>query len=167
MDLIGLLSLASRTFYGRCDSYFPRRLIRGYATGFAATMAASMDTVFGVKLLQALRDSDPALIHLFLALAGSSPGTRTSSAPSKTRSFLNATFRSQLHSYIQAPLITPLVSPPGLVDLLESPRANFIDLSYFDNDSSRCCTKPHAENASVLSSTTINTTTSSTSSPES
>ena len=50
-----------------------------------------------------------------------------------SRSLLNATFRSQLHSYIQAPLITPPVSPPGLVDLLESPRAKFIDLSYLDD----------------------------------
>jgi hypothetical protein len=33
-----------------------------------------------------------------------------------SRSFLNATFRSQLHSYIQAPLITPPVTPPGLVE---------------------------------------------------
>ncbi|KAF8724406.1 hypothetical protein AX14_008859 [Amanita brunnescens Koide BX004] len=51
-----------------------------------------------------------------------------------SRALLNATFRSQLHSYV---LLAPqtLPSPAGLVALLESPRAKFIDLSYLDDDS--------------------------------
>ena len=213
MDPIGLLSLASRSrLY--CNGIDP-------LLSHSPTMAASTDAVFSVKLLQALRDGDPALIHPFLAqIARESrppadnldpaaaalhlaircaspstvnlllshraispngvhpPGSGTTPlhlaaslgradvvsllldqpavddslldangrtcrelardkdvirAIEDSRSFLNATFRSQLHSYIQAPLITPPVSPPGLVDLLESPRAKFIDLSYLDD----------------------------------
>lgn len=56
-----------------------------------------------------------------------------------SRSLLNATFRSQFHSYILSPLTNPPTaphrSPPGLVALLESPRAKFIDLSHLDEDS--------------------------------
>ncbi|KAF8625888.1 hypothetical protein AX15_005147 [Amanita polypyramis BW_CC] len=56
-----------------------------------------------------------------------------------SRSLLNATFRSELHSYILSPLSTSPAaqyqSPSGLVALLESPRAKFIDLSYLDDDS--------------------------------
>ena len=48
-----------------------------------------------------------------------------------SRALLNATFRSQLHSYVLAPQTLP--SPAGLVALLESPRAKFIDLSYLDD----------------------------------
>ncbi|KAK2463943.1 hypothetical protein APHAL10511_003994 [Amanita phalloides] len=49
-----------------------------------------------------------------------------------SRSLLNATFRSQLHSYILSP---PSANQSPLVALLDSPRAKFIDLSYLDQDS--------------------------------
>ncbi|KAH6904649.1 oxysterol-binding protein [Coprinopsis sp. MPI-PUGE-AT-0042] len=50
-----------------------------------------------------------------------------------SRSFLNASYRSLLHSYI---LSAPNDQPPaGLIQLLESPRVKFVDLSYLDNDS--------------------------------
>ncbi|EAU87124.1 oxysterol-binding protein [Coprinopsis cinerea okayama7 len=50
-----------------------------------------------------------------------------------SRSFLNASYRSLLHSYI----LSPPNDPPSqaLIDLLESPRVKFVDLSYLDNDS--------------------------------
>ncbi|KAF8642470.1 hypothetical protein AX16_009471 [Volvariella volvacea WC 439] len=50
-----------------------------------------------------------------------------------SRSFLNASYRSLLRSYILSPVTeTP---PPALVALLESPRVQFINLSYLDDDS--------------------------------
>ncbi|KAM6495220.1 hypothetical protein JOM56_009843 [Amanita muscaria] len=61
-----------------------------------------------------------------------------------SRSLLNATFRSQLHSYILSPYapsastsrsVQQPLSPSGLVSLLESPRARYMDLSYIDEDS--------------------------------
>lgn len=53
----------------------------------------------------------------------------TSSADSQ--SFLNASYRSLLHSYA----LSPLNAPPNqsLVSLLESPRAKGIDFSYLDD----------------------------------
>jgi len=52
---------------------------------------------------------------------------------SDSRSFLNASYRSLLRSYILSPLSDPPV--PGLIQLLESPRVTFLDLSYLDDDS--------------------------------
>ncbi|KAF8629796.1 hypothetical protein AX17_005575 [Amanita inopinata Kibby_2008] len=50
-----------------------------------------------------------------------------------SRSFLNASYRSLLHSYILSP---PNSQPPSaLVSLLESRRISFVDLSYLDDDS--------------------------------
>ncbi|KAK7457229.1 hypothetical protein VKT23_010531 [Stygiomarasmius scandens] len=49
-----------------------------------------------------------------------------------SRAFLNASYRSLLHSYIMSP---PSSSPsPVLVALLESPRVRFVNLSYLDDD---------------------------------
>ncbi|KAG1737206.1 Oxysterol-binding protein-domain-containing protein [Suillus lakei] len=50
-----------------------------------------------------------------------------------SRSFLNASYRSLLHSYI----LSPMDAPPNaaLVALLESPRARGVDLSYLDDAS--------------------------------
>ncbi|KAG7449557.1 uncharacterized protein BT62DRAFT_985148 [Guyanagaster necrorhizus] len=50
-----------------------------------------------------------------------------------SRSFLNASYRSLLHSYIMSPLSTPPSSV--LLKLLESPRVRFVNLSYLDDDS--------------------------------
>ncbi|PFH47691.1 hypothetical protein AMATHDRAFT_67134 [Amanita thiersii Skay4041] len=50
-----------------------------------------------------------------------------------SRSFLNASYRSLLHSYILSPPAAP--PPPSLLSLLESPRIRFVDLSYLDDDS--------------------------------
>ncbi|KAK0461135.1 Oxysterol-binding protein-domain-containing protein [Desarmillaria tabescens] len=50
-----------------------------------------------------------------------------------SRAFLNASYRSLLHSYIMSPLSTPLSS--ALLRLLESPRVRFVNLSYLDDDS--------------------------------
>ncbi|ESK93404.1 oxysterol-binding protein [Moniliophthora roreri MCA 2997] len=50
-----------------------------------------------------------------------------------SREFLNASYRSLLHSYIMSP---PNSQPsPALLSLLESPRVKHIDLSYLDDDS--------------------------------
>ncbi|KAJ3508300.1 hypothetical protein NLJ89_g5839 [Agrocybe chaxingu] len=50
-----------------------------------------------------------------------------------SRSFLNASYRSLLRSYI----LSPYADSPSqaLVQLLESPRVKFVDLSYLDDDS--------------------------------
>ncbi|KAF9269762.1 hypothetical protein L218DRAFT_890596 [Marasmius fiardii PR-910] len=50
-----------------------------------------------------------------------------------SREFLNASYRSLLHSYI----MSPQASQPSaaLLGLLESPRVRFVDLSYLDDDS--------------------------------
>ena len=50
-----------------------------------------------------------------------------------SRSFLNASYRSLLRSYILSPVNDP--PSPALISLLESPRVKFVDLSYLDNDS--------------------------------
>ncbi|KAF4610323.1 hypothetical protein D9613_010281 [Agrocybe pediades] len=50
-----------------------------------------------------------------------------------SRAFLNASYRSLLRSYILSP--SGSSAPPALIQLLESPRARFIDLSYLDDDS--------------------------------
>lgn len=50
-----------------------------------------------------------------------------------SRSFLNASYRSLLRSYILSPLSSP--PSPALIQLLESPRVSFLDLSYLDDDS--------------------------------
>ncbi|KAK7049917.1 hypothetical protein VNI00_005347 [Paramarasmius palmivorus] len=50
-----------------------------------------------------------------------------------SREFLNASYRSLLHSYILSP---PNSQPsPALLNLLESPRVRHINLSYLDDDS--------------------------------
>ncbi|KAG7095285.1 hypothetical protein E1B28_006055 [Marasmius oreades] len=50
-----------------------------------------------------------------------------------SREFLNASYRSLLHSYIMSP---PSSQPsPTLLGLLESSRVRFVDLSYLDDDS--------------------------------
>lgn len=51
-----------------------------------------------------------------------------------SRSFLNASYRSLLRSYILSPLSEP--PSPSLLQLLDSPRISFVDLSYLDNDTS-------------------------------
>jgi ankyrin repeat protein len=49
-----------------------------------------------------------------------------------SRSFLNASFRSLLHTYILSP---PNTEPDlSLIALLNSPRIRFVHLSYLDND---------------------------------
>ena len=50
-----------------------------------------------------------------------------------SRSFFNASYRSLLRSYILSPLSSP--PSPSLIQLLESPRVTFLDLSYLDDDS--------------------------------
>ncbi|KAK0195540.1 Oxysterol-binding protein-domain-containing protein [Armillaria mellea] len=50
-----------------------------------------------------------------------------------SRAFLNASYRSLLHSYIMTPLSAP--PSPTLLRLLETPRVRFINLSYLDDDS--------------------------------
>ncbi|KAK0212711.1 Oxysterol-binding protein-domain-containing protein [Desarmillaria ectypa] len=50
-----------------------------------------------------------------------------------SRAFLNASYRSLLHSYIMSPLSTPPSS--ALLRLLETPRVRFVNLSYLDDDS--------------------------------
>jgi len=58
---------------------------------------------------------------------------QTNSFLTDSRSFLNASYRSLLRSYILSPGND---SPsPALIQLLESPRVKFVDLSYLDNDS--------------------------------
>ncbi|KAJ8082725.1 hypothetical protein PM082_008581 [Marasmius tenuissimus] len=49
-----------------------------------------------------------------------------------SREFLNASYRSMLHSYIMSPQSSP--PSPSLISLLESPRVKFVDLSYLDDD---------------------------------
>ncbi|TFK26056.1 oxysterol-binding protein [Coprinopsis marcescibilis] len=49
-----------------------------------------------------------------------------------SRSFLNASYRSLLHSYIMSSHNDQ--PSPALLKLLESPRINSVDLSYLDND---------------------------------
>ena len=44
----------------------------------------------------------------------------------------NASYRSLLRSYILSPLSEP--PSPSLLQLLDSPRISFVDLSYLDND---------------------------------
>jgi len=55
------------------------------------------------------------------------------SLPSDSRSFLTASYRSLLRSYILSPLSDP--PPPALLTLLSSPRASFLELSYLDDTS--------------------------------
>jgi ankyrin repeat protein len=50
-----------------------------------------------------------------------------------SHSFLNASYRSLLRSYILSPHTTPPAS--ALLHLLESPRIRFVNLSYLDDDS--------------------------------
>ncbi|KAF8961157.1 hypothetical protein BDZ97DRAFT_1940113 [Flammula alnicola] len=50
-----------------------------------------------------------------------------------SRHFLNASYRSLLRSYILSPITDP--PSPALIQLLESPRVKFVDLSYLDDDS--------------------------------
>jgi len=50
-----------------------------------------------------------------------------------SRALLNATFRSELHSYIGSPLSS--IPSSTLTSLLESPRVKFVNLSYLDDDS--------------------------------
>ncbi|KAF8809189.1 hypothetical protein BYT27DRAFT_6525855 [Phlegmacium glaucopus] len=50
-----------------------------------------------------------------------------------SRSFLNASCRSLLRSYILSPLPDP--PSPGLIQLLESPGVTFVDLLHLDDDS--------------------------------
>ncbi|TRM63799.1 Oxysterol-binding protein-domain-containing protein [Schizophyllum amplum] len=49
-----------------------------------------------------------------------------------SRSFLNAHYRSLLHSYILSSNDAP--PPQALIDLLDSPRIKFVNLSYLDDD---------------------------------
>ena len=56
----------------------------------------------------------------------------TSPPPPDSRSFLNARYRSLLHAYILSPPDSP--PPQGLIELLESPRIKFVNLSYLDDD---------------------------------
>ena len=51
---------------------------------------------------------------------------------SDSRSFLNASYKSLLRTYILSPLSSP--TSPALIQLLESPRVTFVDLSYLDED---------------------------------
>jgi ankyrin repeat protein len=53
--------------------------------------------------------------------------------PLDSRSFLNASYKSLLRSYILSPMDAP--QNVGLVSLLESPRARGVDLSYLDDAS--------------------------------
>ena len=55
------------------------------------------------------------------------------SLPSDSRSFLTASYRSLLRSYILSPPSDP--PPPALLTLLSSPRVSFLDLSYLDDAS--------------------------------
>lgn len=50
-----------------------------------------------------------------------------------SRSFLNASYRSLLHSYVLSDIKAQ--PSPALVSLLESPRAKGVDLSYLDDTS--------------------------------
>lgn len=50
-----------------------------------------------------------------------------------SRSFLTASYRSLLRSYILSP--TSESPSPPLLDLLASPRINHVDLAYLDDDS--------------------------------
>jgi len=50
-----------------------------------------------------------------------------------SRSFLNASYRSLLRSYILSPPSSPPL--PALITLLESPRIRFVNLSYLDDSS--------------------------------
>lgn len=50
-----------------------------------------------------------------------------------SHSFLNASYRSLLRSYILSPLSEPPSS--ALISLLDSPRIRFVNLSYLDDDS--------------------------------
>ncbi|RDB30164.1 Oxysterol-binding C2F12.05c [Hypsizygus marmoreus] len=50
-----------------------------------------------------------------------------------SHSFLNASYRSLLHSYIHSPPSEP--PSPALLAMLDSPRIRFVNLSYLDDDS--------------------------------
>ena len=52
-----------------------------------------------------------------------------------SRSFLNASYRSLLRSYILSPQGSPPL--PALITLLESPRVRFVNLSYLDDSSGK------------------------------
>jgi len=61
------------------------------------------------------------------------PGALTAFVDS--RSFLNASYRSLLRTYILSP---PSAQPnTALINLLEFPRIRFVNLSYLDDDSGR------------------------------
>ncbi|KAG6815728.1 hypothetical protein H0H93_009123, partial [Arthromyces matolae] len=50
-----------------------------------------------------------------------------------SHTFLNASYRSLLHSYILSPPTSP--PPSSLIELLNSPRIRFVDLTYLDDTS--------------------------------
>lgn len=52
-----------------------------------------------------------------------------------SRSFLNASYRSLLHSYVLSDINAQ--PTPALISLLESPRARAVDLSYLDDGSGK------------------------------
>lgn len=68
------------------------------------------------------------LVHVMLFISNFDKAINSDS-----RSFLNASYRSLLRSYILSPLPSP--PSPALIQLLESPRVTFLDLSYLDDDS--------------------------------
>jgi oxysterol-binding protein 1 len=50
-----------------------------------------------------------------------------------SRAFLDATYRSLLHTYVSSPPDSP--PPPALLALLTAPRVRLVDLSYLDDAS--------------------------------
>ncbi|KAF5319842.1 hypothetical protein D9611_012886 [Ephemerocybe angulata] len=97
-------------------------------------LAASLGRVEIVSLLLEQETIDDSLVDAngktCRDVARSKEGIR---AIDDSRSFLNASYRSLLHSYILSPLSDP--PSPQLLKLLESPRVKYVDLSYLDNDS--------------------------------
>lgn len=53
----------------------------------------------------------------------------------ESRSLLVASYRAQLHTYIQSPPKSQ--APQGLIDLLNSPRIKLVDLSHLDAQTGR------------------------------
>ncbi|KAL0565505.1 hypothetical protein V5O48_016524, partial [Marasmius crinis-equi] len=107
-----------------------------YPTGSGTTplhLAASLGRVDVVNLLleqdginDALQDSKGRTCKEV------AKGKEVVHAIENSREFLNASYRSILHSYIMSPPSSP--PSPSLLNLLQSPRVRFVDLSYLDDD---------------------------------
>ncbi|KAI0757752.1 Oxysterol-binding protein-domain-containing protein [Daedaleopsis nitida] len=108
-----------------------------HGTGTTALhLAASLSRTDVVNLLLDQEGIDDSLRdHQGKTCLEVARGKDTSRAIRDSRSFLTASYRSLLRSYIMSPHSAP--PPDALVKLLESPRIRLVDLSYLDDASGR------------------------------